>query len=347
MREASGRSQAAVAASFYENAIQTYRRIPKRERAERDVDERLNELYTLMSDVGRHALNEMRRISSSVDISGLIETARNAVRGRAPLDALLALAGVCSSLRVVSLRESSEAMLKEHPIRTLLSSTHISRDGRVVAKRPGVDWSDPTSQAYRSVLWAEMIRNYGMQLAIWVSGAILPGLEILILEHRLRESDFVSLAGESPIVPHSRERLWGKALFCGYEGDFVAAVHLLTPQIEHMVRWHLKAAGVKTTNLDVDGIENENGLSALLELNEVTRIFGEDLAFELKALFCDPLGPNLRNELAHGLMDHDACQSGYSLFAWWLGLRLICSSFWNRKRNQKSEEDAPVHRTDG
>ena len=69
------------------------------------------------------------------------------------------------------------------------------------------------------------------------------------------------------------------------------------------MRWHLKAAGIKTTNLDSDGIENENGLSTLMDLPEVTQIFGEDISFELKALFCDPFGPNLRNELAHGLLD--------------------------------------------
>jgi hypothetical protein len=143
------------------------------------------------------------------------------------------------------------------------------------------------------------VRNpgYGLEVGLVVQGDIWPALEVLALEHRLRESDFVAIAGRSPIVPKGRERLFGKALFAGYDKDFVSALHLLVPQIEHMVRWHLKAAGIKTTNLDKDGVENENGLNALVELPEVTQIFGEDLSFELKALFCDAFGANLRNEL--------------------------------------------------
>src|SRR5690606_16211898 len=102
---------------------------------------------------------------------------------------------------------------------------------------------------------------YGMFLGITVQSAILPALEVLRQEHRLREVDFVELSRHSPIVPNGRAILFGKALFAGYDGDFVTALHLLVPQIEHMVRTHLKQAGALTTTLDAEGIETENGLS--------------------------------------------------------------------------------------
>ncbi len=131
------------------------------------------------------------------------------------------------------------------------------------------------------------------------------------------------------------------ALFSGYDNDFVTTLHLLVPQIEHMVRYHLKSAGVKTTTLDNRGIETENGLSTLIELPECEKIFGEDLTFEIKALFCDACGPNLRNELAHGLLDDKACQTVYAVYAWWLGLKLVFNTFWNaaRKIDEVGEEE--------
>ncbi|MGZ8159445.1 MAG: DUF4209 domain-containing protein, partial [Methylobacter sp.] len=98
------------------------------------------------------------------------------------------------------------------------------------------------------------------------------------------------------------------------------------------VRFHLKQAGVKTSNLDKNGIETENGLSTLMENSEVDTIFGEDLAFELKALFCDAFGLNLRNELAHGLIGYEESQSVYSVYAWWLGLRIVFNTFWNSRK---------------
>ena len=51
------------------------------------------------------------------------------------------------------------------------------------------------------------------------------------------------------------------------------------PQIEHAVRFRLKQADVRTTTLDSSGIETENGLSALMDLQETEQIFGENLSF--------------------------------------------------------------------
>ena len=182
-----------------------------------------------------------------------------------------------------------------------------------------------------------MIRNHDIQIGIIVQGMIWPALEEMLLEHRLNEADFIRIAKQSSIVPIGRELLFGKALFAGYERDFAVAIHLLTPQIEHMVRFHLKQAGVQTTNLDNDGIEQENGLSSLMNLPQAEKIFGEDLSFEIKALFCDPFGPNLRNELAHGLLDDRKCWSVHAVYAWWLGLKLVFNTFFNTLR--KDTED--------
>jgi hypothetical protein len=165
-------------------------------------------------------------------------------------------------------------------------------------------------------------------------------LEVLLLEHRLREADFVDLARHSPIVPKERAGLFGKALFAGYERDFVSALHLLIPQIEHLVRVHVKQAGAKTANLDKDGIQNENGMSTLMDLPEAEQVFGIDLAFELKSLFCDAFGPNLRNELAHGLLDEDGCHSPFAIYAWWLALRLTFNTWWNAARRSEVPENS-------
>lgn len=330
-----------VAASCYENAIQTYRTIPRRDRATHRVEERLAELHRHMSEAGQKSLGDMGVFTSTpFDITELVEGARNSVRGKSAIDALAALANIYPGVHVKQLRELSEKMLREHPLQALVSATHLSRDGRVVAKRSGMGFfGAPDSEEYRAAVWPAMVKDYGIELGVAVQGQIWPALEVLLLEHRLRESDFVSIASRSPIVPKGRERLFAKALFAGYERDFVGALHVLVPQIEHMVRWHLKAAGVKTTNLDKDGIENENGLSSLTDLPEVAQIFGEDLEFELKALFCNAFGPNLRNELAHGLLDDEACQSTYSIYAWWLGLRLVFNTFWNTRRNARAAAD--------
>jgi hypothetical protein len=76
-----------------------------------------------------------------------------------------------------------------------------------------------------------------------------------------------------------------------------------------------------------------------MELSEATRLFGEDLAFELKALFCDPFGPNLRNAVAHGLLDYDECASACSVYGWWLALRMVFHAYWHMAANVEATSD--------
>ncbi|MEN9504027.1 MAG: hypothetical protein RI964_3312 [Pseudomonadota bacterium] len=330
-----------IAASFYENAIQKYRTIPRAYRETYDVDNRINELRGLLSEAGERSLEEMGTISSeSVDISELIKGAEKAVKGKIPLDALLALSNLYHGAQFQKIRDFSKKMLAQHPLQALFGATHMSSDGRVIAKSPSVNFGSENDDA----LWANMVRHYVMELEIVVQGYIWPALETIRLEHRIREGDFISLAQQSPLVPFGRENLVGKALFAGFDNDFVTALHLLVPQLEHLVRYHLKQMGVQTTNLDKNGIENEHGLSTLMENEQVQLIFGENLAFEIRALFCDSFGPNLRNELAHGLVEYEEAQSAHSIYAWWLLLRIVFNTFWRarqraiEKAKSKSEQ---------
>ena len=322
-----------VASAFYENAIQIYRSIPKKYRASYLVDERLAELHRHLSDSGEKSLNEMGQVSTpGIDISELVENAQNAVRNKSVTDALKAFANIQHGANAKQLREQTIRQLREHPLSALFPATMMSREGRVIAKRPGMSFGSSPSDGDEITIRDEMIRNYGIFVSIAVQGGIWPALEIMLLEHRLREDDFVSLASQSPIIPKGRERLFGKALFAGYERDFVTALHILVPQIENMVRVHLKQAGEKTTTLSTAGIETENGLSTLMDLPKVEQVLGEDMAFEIRALFCDAFGPNFRNEIAHGLIDENACQSVFAVYAWWFTLRLVFNTWWNRAR---------------
>lgn len=333
-----------VAASFYENAVQTYRTIPRSARVSHRVDERIAEILAELKISGVKSLDEMTLISSpSIDISEFVESSRNAVRGKDVTEALRSFANVQNGTRVKKIRADTVTNIQLSPLQNLIAASTLSRDGRVVAKRPGMRSGEGSNEENEMVIWARMIQDYGRIISITVQGAILPGLEILLAEHRLRESDFVYLASASPLVPKGRERLFGKGLYAGFDRDFVAALHLLVPQIEHMVRYHLQEAGVKTSTLDSEGIENENGLSTLMGLEAAESIFGEDLAFEIRALFCDPYGSNLRNELAHGLAGEDVCLSSASVYAWWFALRLTFNSFWNSERNSAENREVTAN----
>lgn len=330
----SGSPSYMVAASFFEDAILKLRHVPRAQRQALQVDERIAKIHAEMTEIGEKAIEEMRLIATPpIDISDITSASMSAVRGKEVIEAFTTFVNFYPGIAKKKVQEAAEEMLKESIVQSLFAGTQMSRDGRVIGKTPASSGSTSGE-----ALWAEMVRQHGRELRFLVHGCIWPALEILRLEHRVTEEAFVTLAANSPIVPPGRVDLFGKALFAGFNNDFVTALHVLVPQIENLVRWHLKSRGIKTTNLDTNGIENENGLSTLAELPEMEQVFGEDFTFEVRALFCDPFGPNLRNEVAHGLLTSDSSQSEYSIYAWWFALRIIFRSLLYAKRQIESSK---------
>ncbi|MBT2549997.1 DUF4209 domain-containing protein [Arthrobacter sp. ISL-65] len=71
-------------------------------------------------------------------------------------------------------------------------------------------------------------------------------------------------------------------------------------------------------------------------MEEGVDVLGENLTYELKALFCGPVGPNIRNLAAHGLIDDAAHNTAEVFYAWWFVLRLMYAPYWNRRRTSNT-----------
>lgn len=328
----------AVAADFLEKAIQIYRSIPRVHRSLHKVDERLHTLRLRHSEHGKKALEQMATISGpSVDISDSIAIARAAVSGKDTLEALASFANLYR-INVTQLRTFALDSIDRFPLRSLFPTVVMSGDGRTIARPPSMNPSTPLKENEEAIL-AEMTNTYYRPtLGIVAQSLILPALDVLTMEHSLQTGFFIELARRSPIVPIGREVLFGKALDEGFNRNFDIAIHVLAPQIEHIVRTRLKFAGVSTTHLNQDGIETENGLSTLVDLPQTEEIFGSDLKYEIAALFCDSLGPNFRNSVAHGLLDDQQAQSIDTIYAWWFGLKLAVNSYWNSLAPDSDDE---------
>ena len=318
-----------VANSFYENAIQAYRQIPTKHRDYYKVSEKINEIRKKISKSGKASLGEMGLVKTpGVDISGTIEASIGHVAGKQSFEeALMYFAGLGSGPNYNTLRSSAQKSMRGSFISSLFGSTQMSSDGRVVGKTPPMNLDaseeDPDNKA---VLNRQIQQQFGIEVQLVVKGQIIPALQQLLMEHRATRESLQVLCHNSPVVPEDRTDLLGHAFWLGFEHDFGSSIHLLCPQVEHIVRMKLKAAGAQTSNIDREGIEHENGLSTLMELTEASQVFGEDLCFEVKSIFTDSLGPNLRNEVAHGLLNDSSSASLSSVYAWWMLLRIVVNS---------------------
>lgn len=310
-----------LASHFWEKAIHEYRRLPKARRSPAIV-ERIEALHFHHQSAREASVGELKTVTgASIDISESVAKMRAWFTGVSKQVAVARLASLLPFVDVENLRVEAQTNREQFLFMSLLPQKMLNAtDGRVMDRAH----SASTDKASGERL--EMVRAQNQRIGMLTESLILPALSTMSREHRFAESEFVAIARQSTFVPYGREELVGKALAAGYNWDFVTAIHLLAPQIEHAVRCQLRREGVKTSVLDDQGIEMEVGLSTLIEKPEVARIFGADCVFEIASLFCEQAGPNFRNNLAHGLYADDECASIHAVYAWWLTFKLVVGS---------------------
>ena len=309
---------AMVANSFYKLAFQRYREIPKAHRNTLKIDKKLDTIQEKITQSGFLITDELQLISTKeMDISDLQEYSVNYVKDKqTAFESLLYFSGV-SSCNFESIWKSTEKNINNSPISSLFGETSVSSDGRQISSIPPLN-----SNNRDKVILKNAIKNFGIHMNLAVEGFILPALEQIQQEHLFPKEFLIQLCKFSSIVPEKRQILVANALYQGFEGDFRSAIHLLAPQVENMVRQLLKRNRLVTTHTE-NSIEEERGFSSLVSIDGAREILGDDLWFELQAVFTDSLSANLRNEVGHGLLDDDTSNSLYSVYAWWMVLRLI------------------------
>lgn len=304
----------------FEKAVQILRQIPKAERERLGVNEKISNLRILRREAAKEAQKSTKYISGKpIEITECIAAAEKWVRRMNMIEAVRAFANLPISGSLSEIREMATKEFKAS-LDSMASYTQLDDAGRIVAKiKNGKDFDE-------NHLWQKMIQIFNFKVELSVKGWILPAQRVLQTEYRLTEEDFMFFAKNSPFVPLNREILFARALWAGYSSDYLVAVHLLVPQIENSVRAILKNEGF-STSIEEDGVETEKQLGRLLETSGIEKIFNEDLVFEMRALLCEPFGANLRNELAHGLIGDKSLNSIFSVYAWWLVLRLVFNPF--------------------
>lgn len=318
-----------VAASFYESALQVYRQLSRGDRQSFGIESLGDELADLVRSCGQLGLDEMEAIST--DPVNLADAARHAVDGVAGKDVAEAMFEFVSLAGLRSFREDkdfAEQLVRDSPLGGLFPNVHYSRDGRVVHRTD----NRTTVYGVQARVWGQMTQAFELNIRLLVQGVLGPAFNQLSNEHRLTLRDFQNVALGSSIVPRDRALTVALGLMHGYNGDFTSAMYVLTPQVENLVRCALREAGVSTSTIDATGVENEIGLTGLMQMDEAVVVFGEDLAYEIRALYCGPLGPNIRNVAAHGLLDDAFHHTAEVFYAWWFVLRLLYAPYWNRRR---------------
>ena len=94
----------------------------------------------------------------------------------------------------------------------------------------------------------------------------------------------------------------------------VKEAFVLAPQTENLFRNIAKEVGGLTVTLENDGSSNEKVLSSIFTLPEMLDCYDNDILFVFKGLLNEQAGANIRNKVAHGMIEAEACSSGACLY---------------------------------
>jgi len=324
-----------VSSHNIQQAIEALRRIG-------GYNERCKELHKLLLEYQQESMREFAKLggeSIEMDLydEDIYNMVKNKVKGKNLYDAILNLVLMFSFPEVDKLRQQAEENSKKFFFHRLSSPVIINQYGQVTGRTPSMTSGKP--QEVEEAILNKMFQDAQIQRERDVRTYAEPIRQIINQEHRIRIDDFFPIVSNNPFIPPGREYIYAQGLYSGMIGDFLTSTHLLIPQIENSVRYLLQQHGYITSGID-QGIQDERSLNTTLkpELKEkLEEILGKDIVFDLRGLLVERFGQNLRNRMAHGLMDSNMFYTSEAVYLWWMALRLCFTPIIIKEQEKEQE----------
>lgn len=301
-------------AHWLERAISEMHRVPKTKERRRVLKHRL-------VDVQSRIIDEMQHFTHTQDITEVVEATRTAVGEKPLMEAIRAFATLSVAPSPEQLEKDARAAIAEHPLSSLFPSTAYDSAGKPVHRDTGMEGSWEDGGVRRQITQAEKFRR-----SVTVQGQIEAARVKIISDHFIGEEVVGFICLHSPFVPPERTALFVSGIVHFFQGDMIAALHTLVPQLENSVRHVLRLRGHDVTKLNDDMTQEDLGFSVLLEKlrPELDAIFGSAMITDIDNVFNSRGGPNLRNRTAHGLISEWEPFGDDAIYACWLIFQLCC-----------------------
>ena len=322
-----------VATNFFMSAIQVLRQVPNTKARRKEIEKKLRLAQTFVRD-------EMGAVSTTIDLTKHVQYALRTVRSEELATALARFASLATSPDPDTLREEAGKRAADNLLSTLMSSTVVDNDGKVVARSPAHIGGGADEDC---ALRYDIVLTEGQRRLTDVVGLIEPARQCIQSEHSLNRRDLRPLIVMTPMVPNDRVDLIATGFERFFGGDFFSALHILVPQLENSLRHILKQAGIDPSAIQSDMTQESRSLSVMLVQDRQTleKILGPAIVFEIENLFDFRGGPALRHQLAHGLLSSSACYEFDSIYACWFMFRLCCLPLFPHWKHVSVSLDTP------
>jgi len=181
-------------------------------------------------------------------------------------------------------------LAKQAPISFLMSRAIVDDEGRTVA-RIGPLESDLEGQLIRHM-------SETLQFSVpWLRETMRRGVQSQLLT----ASNLLAFLLEGPLFQSKRQLILESGLSAYIQGDAIAAIHILVPQIEQALRQLAILIGAAIYTQRRGGGLHARTLDDLLRDPALSDALGENVTTYFRVLLTDARGWNIRNNVCHGL----------------------------------------------
>lgn len=287
------------------NAIATLKQIPN---SENERTELLKELEMAQ----KKFIPQMQSFSCAIDISETIRRIIAPLESFTKEESLYYIACVFPFVSAKGIRERIIKRVENDPLFQLFSPKLLDGKGKVVACLPALN----ASLLDESSLQSHSIREATNEI-YYISHHIAQLKRRIGELHEVTEADIERIVTNSSFVPKERKTAYVKGLYAGFNDDYMTSLSILVPQFENSIRTLVELCDEPTYKLNSDGTEELISMNGLLAFPKVKECFDEDFLLSLHAIFCSKFGMNIRNAIAHGMVDDDKFNTYHALYVWW------------------------------
>lgn len=273
--------------------------------------ERCLQLRGKLKHTQQERLKSMASIPFEFDAAPIRKNIETLFHGLSRQEAILAF-GECAMLyKVEEVRQGVLTEQQKNVFSSLFSKRFIDEEGRLVKILSPLDLRDPQEDA--SLLREHMVHYVSDRRSLGET------ICLQLAYHKVRErgavasDDLSFLIDRNALIPEERRAIIRTGLQLGLNGELYASLHILLPQTENLLRELVKLCGDMPTYLKEDGTEDIKPLSQLFDSQKLREAYDEDLLFTWKTLLDERGGPNLRNEIAHGVLSPKRGSGGAAL----------------------------------
>lgn len=292
------------AESFFQKAINLYRNNGASKEAEK--------AHKRLVEIQKEIPKMMIPISVELNLKDIIENIKVNMEGLTFEESVLRLIQMIVFDKQEEIRDRVVKRCKEDPLSCLFGKKQINTQGQTIFSLPPLDIQNPEkdSRLLELHMHQNVLKKQQFVGDIWIKNILILMKDRFTIDNSMVEF----LVKDNPIIPEGRERIFQSAIGMFLRGEYYEAMHIMAPQMENLFRNIAKEIGGLTVTLGNDGSSMEKALSSILSLPEMVECYDNDILFIFKGLLNEQAGANIRNEVAHGIIDEKTCSSGACLY---------------------------------